>query len=145
MTERRHKDGRIVPAPTSSASRPSQVRSADAIKLVMDGPITISLPPTLIKDLLESAAKAPTASTETYDVASTDLPLGRRRFRRGCREGWWPSWRGPHGRHTALRSDVDAWVRNHAPSTQARETVDHANMANELMKKKKAQMARRRK
>lgn len=53
---------------------------------------------------------------DTYTVQSRDLPIGKRRFRQGCRLGWWPSWRGANRSFVARRADVDGWLRSQQPA-----------------------------
>jgi len=76
------------------------------------GAVTITISPEALDSLLQVlAGGTANRSQATYDVHSPDLPMGKRRFRQGCKQGWWPSWRGPNQSFVALKADVDDWLR----------------------------------
>lgn len=102
---------------TSTPSQALAESSSSGLCLVLlGGALKVEVSSGLAAQLANAIVRQPVPpgqSAAPYDVASPDLPMSRRRFRRGCREGWWPSWSGRNGRLMASRPDVDTWLRDH--------------------------------
>ena len=98
----------------------------------------VELAPDVIDLVRAIAERLPLGNTskedETYDTTSEDLPIGKKRFRQGCREEWWHSWRGTRRRLTARKSDVDAWVQGRA-TTPTNKPSPAENRAEDLLAK----------